>query len=351
MEKLKAFFKKPLTAGITGIVVGVILGLIVGWGIWPVKWVDLDASTLRQDLKAQYVCMIVDSYKVNKNAPLAAARLDSMGTSYQASPSIFDSLQAGGCNYAPTDDTVVALKAALAGLTPAGSTGTTVNLATPVSGTAKASSGTSGIFLGLLCVLFLGIGAALIYIFFFRNKRNREKVPPTISEQGFDQPLEDDAFAYSQTTPAKSMAPDTDRPAAHFMTTFVTGDDLYDDSFSIDASNGEFLGECGVGISDTVGVGDPKKVSAFEVWLFDKNDIQTVTKVLMSSRSMSDTNTRQRLASKGEPVLVEPGKQILLETASLQLQAKVVEMVYGQGALPSGSYFDRLTLELTVWPK
>ena len=135
------------------------------------------------------------------------------------------------------------------------------------------------------------------------------------------------------------------------MTTYVIGDDLYDDSFSIDAANGEFLGECGVGISDTVGVGDPKKVSAFEVWLFDKNDIQTVTKVLMSSRSFNDSATRQRLASKGEPLQIEQGQTILLETASLQLQAKVIELIYGQGAMPSGSYFERLTLELTVWSK
>jgi hypothetical protein len=43
-----------------------------------------------------------------------------------------------------------------------------------------------------------------------------------------------------------------------------TGDDLFDDSFSIDSPSGKFLGECGVGISETIGVGDPKKVTAFE---------------------------------------------------------------------------------------
>jgi len=214
------------------------------------------------------------------------------------------------------------------------------------------TGGTNGIWLGLLCVLFLGIGAALIYIFFFRNKKSREKMPAKMDEEGFASEQEEDAYSeFAAVQPAKSFDGDSDRPAAHFMTTYLSGDDLYDDSFSIDSANGEFLGECGVGISDTVGVGDPKKVSAFEVWLFDKNDIQTVTKVLMSSRAMGDANTLQRLSAKGEPILVEPGKQILLETASLQLQAKVVELVYGQGAMPSGSYFDRLTLELTVWPK
>jgi len=66
---------------------------------------------------------------------------------------------------------------------------------------------------------------------------------------------------------------------------------------------------------------------------------------------MNDAAIKQRLASKGEPTLLEPGQQILLETATLQLEAKVVEMVYGQGALPAGSFIERLTLELSVSPK
>jgi hypothetical protein len=135
------------------------------------------------------------------------------------------------------------------------------------------------------------------------------------------------------------------------LTTYNLGNDLYDDSFSIDSASGEFLGECGVGISETIGVGDPKKVTAFEVWLFDKNDIQTVTKVLMSQHAFNDPSINQRLASKGEPVLAEPGKRIVLETATLQLEARVVNMNYGTGALPASSFFDQLTLELAVWPK
>jgi hypothetical protein len=131
----------------------------------------------------------------------------------------------------------------------------------------------------------------------------------------------------------------------------MLGDDLFDDSFSIDSPAGEFLGECGIGIAETIGVGEPKRVGSFEVWLFDKNDIQTVTKVLMSAHVYDDEATRQRLAAKGEPVLAEPGSQIALETATLQLAARVVDMSYGEGALPAESFFERLTLELAVWPK
>jgi hypothetical protein len=65
-------------------------------------------------------------------------------------------------------------------------------------------------------------------------------------------------------------APKKEPALAQFMTTYRQGDDLYDDSFSIDSVNGEFLGECGVGIAETIGVGEPKKVTALEVWLFEQ---------------------------------------------------------------------------------
>ena len=136
-----------------------------------------------------------------------------------------------------------------------------------------------------------------------------------------------------------------------FVASYKIGDDLFDDSFSVDSPSGEFLGECGVGISETVGIGDPKKVTAFEVWLFDKNDIQTVTKVLMSAHSFLDEDLRQRLAAKGVPVRSEAGTESVLETETLRLVARVVDMAYGEGPLPDSSFFEHLVLELAVWLK
>jgi len=140
-------------------------------------------------------------------------------------------------------------------------------------------------------------------------------------------------------------------PITQTMTTYVLGDDLYDESFSIDTGGGEFLGEYGVGVSETIGVGEPKKVAALEIWLFDKNDIKTATKVLMSEHAYNDPNIRARLEPKGELVVVKPQEQALLETATLQLLATVVDMDYGSGAMPQKSYFDRITLELAIWPR
>jgi hypothetical protein len=135
------------------------------------------------------------------------------------------------------------------------------------------------------------------------------------------------------------------------MTTYVLGDDLYDESFSIDTQGGDFLGEYGVGVSESIGVGEPKKVTALEVWLFDKNDIKTATKVLMSSNAFQDPELRARLEAKGELVPLEPQGQIILETDTLQLLVTVTDLEYGSGALPPESFFERITLEMAIWPK
>jgi hypothetical protein len=211
----------------------------------------------------------------------------------------------------------------------------------PGTTTAKPSSFLITV-LGVLCVVTLVVAAVLLYLFVFRKGKNAGKGQSLVQQ-------ETDASKAAVKTDFGAQGQEA--PIAQFMSTYMLGDDLYDDSFSIDSPTGEFLGECGVGISDTIGVGDPKKVTAFEVWLFDKNDIQTVTKVLMSEHAYNDPTIRQRLASKGEPVLIGPDKKVLLETATLSLEARVVDMNYGSGALPQNSFFERLTLELAVWPK
>lgn len=398
MEKIKELYnriiQKPLYSFIAGLVIGLIIGLpVLGWGLFPVKWKDADPSYLREDLKKEYICLVVDSYAVNRDASLAAKRLNSMGVEdFNSTKGLFKDLQQGGCSYLPSDPVIQDMKTAFKSL-PAGTgavaeveeveEATQIPLPQETPRTEK--TGLGKLLLYSLLALFLLIVGALVYIFFIRNRHTQDSVPPEVDEEG-EYIEEEEEGIYYEPEPVEEVEEEIEEvvtpeyreefipptlpvepapaavyvqpvqtfkgePVAHFMTNYVIGDDLYDDSFSIDAPNGAFLGECGVGISDTIGVGDPKKVTAFEVWLFDKNDIQTVTKVLMSAHAMNDAAIKQRLASKGEPVLLEPGLQLVLETATLQLEAKVIEMVYGQGALPSGSFIERLTLELSVWPK
>ena len=51
------------------------------------------------------------------------------------------------------------------------------------------------------------------------------------------------------------------------------------------------------------------------------------------------------------PFWLNRGMKFLMETETLQLEARVVDLVYARGPLPENSYFSRLTLETSVWPK
>ncbi len=356
MDKIQEYLKRPLiTAGI-GFLIGLIIGLpILGWGLMPVKWTDADPSYLRADLQDDYFCMVTHSFLKTGDAIQAKGRLEGLGAISQEK---LENLKPGDCGLSITeiDQFRTALGLALVTLpegeqpqteiqTPVAATDT-VTEATPVKDQEKTSGSRIFVVLGILCFVTLIIGVALVYLFFIRKRNGGGETPErTIPEVPVAQ------TSTYEGSPAEYVAPDQDVPITQFMSTYVSGDDLFDDSFSIDSPTGEFLGECGVGISETIGVGEPKKITAFEVWLFDKNDIQTVTKVLMSQHAYDDAAIANRLASKGEPILLEPGGRVVLETATLILEARVVDMNYGQGALPENSFFDRLTLELAVWPK
>jgi hypothetical protein len=144
---------------------------------------------------------------------------------------------------------------------------------------------------------------------------------------------------------------DLGKPLMQRMSVYIAGRGQFDDSFSIEDENEKFLGECGAGISETIGVGG-QNVTAVEVWLFDKDDfVRTMTGVFASEHAANDPATRSKLEIKGPITLIKPGAVIILETASLRLQATIKEVTYGSGQLPPNSYFEKLTIELAAWRK
>jgi hypothetical protein len=328
---IKNLLKNMKIVLVLGVVLGLILGLIIGWGIWPVQWTDATPEVLREDLQDDYLRMAIDSYRVTKGLnPEDAANLavyrwenlgDAAGPTYgriSANPGYLDqpSIQDFGLLIQSRKGSIDA--------NPQGS----------------ATSATSQYVLyGAVLVLLL-VAAGGFYLWRLLRKGSGA-VTPVMKAAEVSKSAEKTDFQ------ALGYAP----PITQTMTTYVLGDDLYDESFSIDTSGGEFLGEYGVGVSETIGVGEPKKVTALEVWLFDKNDIKTATKVLMTEHAYNDPNIRARLEPKGELVVVKPGDQVLLETQTLQLLATVVDMDYGSGAMPQKSYFERITLELAIWPR
>jgi hypothetical protein len=322
--------KRPIVVGFLALVFGIILGLGWGWGVQPVEWVDAPVNLLRQDLQDDYLRMTIDSFLVNGDEELAARRYQNLGANGYL---LFQDVKAnpGKLDPAFIDQFRDMLKRKGVYKESAGDT--------PTDGGSASSSLPVAIILGALFAVLL-VGAAFAY-WLLRGGRRTGEATSAQQAADFTRAVEKTDYV------AMGEAP----PIAQYVTTYVIGDDLFDDSFSIDSPSGEFLGECGVGISETIGVGDPKKVTAFEVWMFDKNDIQTVTKVLMSPHAFNDAGFRSKLEAKGELIPVQPQKQIVLETQTLQMIATVSDMQYGQGALPDGSYFDRITLELAIWTK
>ncbi|MCZ2126445.1 MAG: hypothetical protein LC099_01570 [Anaerolineales bacterium] len=325
MDFVVALLKKlPVKEIVIGLV-SLLIGLFLGWGTKEFK--DATPFYLRPDLREDYVRMAIDSFSVNKSAALAADRWLGLGNTAQ---SAYAAVQ-NNSGYLPADLVQQFGQAVTDEITARGGV--------PAAQT-KSPLATILSIIGVLVLLGV-LGAAGLYLYRLLGKRGSGEVTAVM------QATELNKAAAKTNFEDMGLAP----PITQTMTTYILGDDLYDESFSIDTDAGEFLGEYGVGISESIGVGASKQVAALEIWLFDKNDIKTATKVLMSEHAFADPATRARLEPKGELTLIQPQAQVLLETATLQLLATVVDVQYGKGSLPDKSYFERVTLELAIWPR
>jgi len=323
---------------IIGIVVGLVLGLLLGmllfWVLFPVKWTDAHSYDLSPVGRAEYVALVADSFNLDKDATRAAQYLDywEPAEKEQAVADAIAIYEAEG----NTDKVLVVQDFAMAVGIPLPDETAALPETVPQTSFFERIRIPCLVFFGVLLVLVVGwIG----YRVLTKQRAEAEPVQPFVQPVMVEAPPAEDWEGVGQP------------PLGHWFTTYELGEDTYDESFSIETQMGEFLGECGVGISEMIGVGDPAKVTAFEVWLFDKSDIRTVTKVLMSEHAYQDEALRARLASKGEAVLVEPGSPFVLETSGLQVRVDVTELVYGDDEMPAGSFFSKLTVELVATTK
>ena len=325
---------------IIGIVVGLVLGLLLGsllfWVLFPVEWTDAHSYDLSPVGRAEYAALIADSFNLDKDATRAAQYLDywEPAEKEQAVADAIAIYEAEG----NIDKVLVVQDFAMAVGIPLPDETAALPETVPQTSFFERIRIPCLVFFGVLLVLVVGwIGYRVLTR--QRAETEAEPVQPSALPVMVEAPPAEDWEGVGQP------------PLGHWFTTYELGEDTYDESFSIETQMGEFLGECGVGISEMIGVGDPAKVTAFEVWLFDKSDIRTVTKVLMSEHAYQDEALRARLASKGEAVLVEPGSPFVLETSGLQVRVDVTELVYGDDEMPAGSFFSKLTVELVATTK
>jgi hypothetical protein len=347
----------PWWAMLIAFLVGMAVGLIVlGWWLWPVQWTDAKPSSLSAQYQQAYLNNSANSYAVGMPISEVSAQLGE-GWSNQANVSdmqvVVDTLNGMvQVHYAGNDTRLVAFRDAL-------QTYGTVGPTNVPSNQPGISSQTAAV-LALLILVLIIIGAWLI-LRRLRSEKPRQAAVVSTTTTTAAGTTEADTGAAAVVIPAVSRAAGGARPVektawpgepraplTQFASTYAYGDDRYDMSNSIDTPSGDFLGECGVGISETIGTGTPEKVTALEVWVFDKNDVRTVTNVLMSEYAFNDPALRAKLAPKGDAVLARLGEVVELKTQTLKINARIVDLVYGSGT-PANSYFQQVTLELATW--
>ncbi|NLE46523.1 MAG: hypothetical protein GX620_17540 [Chloroflexi bacterium] len=337
METIRQFLeqRKTFVALVGGAVLGLIVGLVIGWVLWPVEYANLTPAQLRSDFQDDYILWVAENYEFNGGAGWAQQKL---GTDFWRPGQLDETLERLALEQGGVTATRLrALKTIDEDAASAGD----------ASESEAASAGETTESRSLLRPLLMVCGVTLLVLALAGGvlivvTRLREAKQQIGDSEGIP-----DIFAASES----GVGWGEEAPQAQFVTTYTLGDDHYDPSFSIELANGEFMGECGVGISETVGVGEPNKVTAFELWLFDKNDIRTVTKVLMSGYAFNDEALRTKLAPKGEPVQADVGQDVILETKRLRVRARLIEVDYGTGNLPPNSFFERMTVDLAAWVK
>lgn len=386
IASIKERLQVPRNLAIAAAVAGLIVGLAIGY-LFPIPWTDASAENLRPDLRIDYLRNAITTYTLTGDRVKAVQSYEELGK--QAESTLIElTANPGFLNSEQIQRYTTAINVPLS----PSETGQTIPSTEQDGQTeGEATGGNSYLWIALGLLLVLLVGAYLAWRYYVKERdfsfkdfgsivskdkeegtmaqaappaAVRRSDPPAATLRPVVRDVEEvrppaqriSLFANGETNgngniKSSNVNGKGEKPVAQFMSTYMFGDDRYDESFLFDAPNGAFLGECGISISDLIGVGEPKKISAFDVWLYDKNDVQTVTKVIMSRHAFNDPNIRSRLEIRGEPILAEPGKLFRLETATLRMEGRIVDVSYGDLPLPEDSYFQKNTIELAVYRK
>ena len=337
MEAIRNMLKKTLVVALLAALAGLVIGLAWAWGVMPVKWTDVPPEQLGNLYQEDYLRMIIDSYGANHNEALARQRWEALG------PGAPELLATVVTNPGSQDVSAIVAFGQLVEQPSSGITNETPVVSTPpVTGKVV---GSSILQVVVIIIGILAVGGVIYFVF--------RMLRPMIKRSGEVSAARRESEFNKQAEMTDYSGMGDDQPISQFIMTYMFGDERFDESKSIELPTGEFLGECGVGIAKTIGVGElesPPRVAAFEVWVFDHVMNKTATKILVSNYAYGNASFLGDLNSKEQVVAQQDGK-FVLETEALRMFVQIAYMEYGSGPLPDESYFEHLSLEIAVWPK
>ncbi len=134
-----------------------------------------------------------------------------------------------------------------------------------------------------------------------------------------------------------------------FLAAYHMGEPDYDEAFDIHDSAGQYVGQCGLGLTTPVGRANDQ-AAALQVWLWDTNDPDTKVQVLMSEGAYRDTGLRDQLAGEHAATPVRARSEFQLETYNLLLSG-VIENVEYADQEPANGIFAELVVRLRAYKK
>lgn len=326
---------------IVGLIVGTIfglgIGLLLGYVVAPVRWVDGAPQDLRVDYAASYWRFVTESYSQHGNLELARQQLGE----WKDKARLQAALERAHIESSPEQQQALQSLSnkLVVGAAPAEAPPEAAEPAEPEGGLTGLKINWGTFLLTLLLILLV-----LVAIGLFVSRARKARLIEGEPEETPIERLEPDAFATDQPQEAALAI----TPLAHFKTTYTQAKEYYDEALPIETKTGEYLGECGVGIAERLDEDTIDRVTAIEVFLFDKNAISTVTKVLVSEYAYDDEQLRRSLMEKGDLVLAQLNQPIVLETATVRVEAEITDLRYGTDDPRPNSYFEELTTELVI---
>jgi hypothetical protein len=350
--------KPRLSAAVVGaFAAGLLVGwLVVGWWIWPVNWTNALPIDLSPEYRQIYVTGIAYAFQATGNAERARREMEALGGGIAQRQALEEALAAAS----PADrDVLIELERALQlPLLPRSST------------SSGGESSWGPLLLGLLLGMSLvGLGAVVFYLMKSGGisvhipswlRPPIPTAPPGLAPSG--KPVVNlapkiEAIAEAIESQEGEKPPVSEREwhlrekLGSFTPTFRRGIEEYTENFDLASPDGSgYEGDCGMGVSEIL-EGDDDRVTALEVWLFDKSDIRTQTYVLASEYAHSDPVLRKRLSSHGPEVPARPGETFIIEGQSLVLLGKVLSVTYADEGETPQSVFEEVKVSLEVYRK
>jgi len=331
-----------LFAFVTGLLIG---WFAIGWGAWPVEWTNTDPVDLRQEAREDYLVLVANDYAITHDATTALRRLATWESPSDAGREI---RELAAYRRAQGDLETAGRLEALANELPLPTVEESPQpeeMAPPISPYL--------LRIGGAVLILVGIVAATI-VLLRRQKpgapedrlREGEELAETAAKRPEERGL---PTAKQEGLMSKLIGRPITRPMPlgefEFVYTYEGPQGEFDRTITLEKDD-QYLGECGMGVASYLDE-HTQQVNALEVWLFDKSDIHTESKILMTPQAYNDEAMREKFAEKGELIPVEGKKSFTLEGHSLRARAEIEDAQYLPGE-PLESAFRRLAVRLKV---